>query len=120
MPSIEISGKLSQNALADFSSLFSILNNEFNYYTVFAMRQEYDIPIGTIFYFESKNNINTDTFELIAVTQQYNFLAQEIPKGWNTICAFKAISPPPCILDSLPIIDDWYGNNKTIRLVFTS
>jgi hypothetical protein len=117
MYSLEITGKLGHDALADFPILSSAINDK-DVYIVFSMRQDNDIPIGTIFSYELEDNGTTikNLFELIAATQQYNFLMSEIPRGWNAICVFKAVSSPPFILDSLPIVEDWYENSKSIIL----
>jgi hypothetical protein len=47
--------------------------------------------------------------EIVAVTQQWGIPLDLIPHGWKTICVLVFSHGVPEIIDSLPVVDRWYG-----------
>ena len=114
MRSITVVGRVSSEILKRSPNFAAAIQCEENIYPVFVMRQEYDFPIGTVF--RIHQGTMTNTFELIAVTQQFDKPMDAIPHGWKTICALKLLENPLSILAGLPFTDDWYGNETTLVL----
>jgi hypothetical protein len=78
------------------------------------MRQAHNFPIRTTF--RIAHGTVTNTFELIAVTQQFDKPMDSIAPGWKTICGLRLLGNPISILAGLPFTDDWYGNETALVL----
>jgi hypothetical protein len=122
MRTIEVVGQVAPGTLVKLKKSVASVTDKTGIYFVFVMRQEHNFKVGGRFTINPANAGNglETALELVAVTQQYDFPIDEIPRGWNTICAFRTLGGAPSVLATLPFIDEWYENYRNrITVVLT-
>lgn len=79
-----------------------------------------DIPIGRMFDIAfptgAPKSVTRTRCTIVAVTQQYAKPFGEVPHGWKTICLVDFPEGIPDVIASLPIVNTWYENRKTVSL----
>ena len=87
----------------------------------FLMFSYADLPIGKEFAFacpsgRAQEAVPTQAV-ISAVTQQWGKPLREIPHGWKTIALIEFPKGVPELIDSLPVIDDWYTSTPMVALL---
>lgn len=79
-----------------------------------------DIPIGRTFDIAFPTSVPKSVTRthctIVAVTQQYAKPFGEVPHGWKTICLMEFPEGIPDVIASLPMVNGWYENRKTVSL----
>jgi hypothetical protein len=115
-------GLAAPKVLAAFQPLTPLFAEDPSVYWTFVLRQGQDVPVETTFSASGcadDGHPVTNRYRLVAVNQQYGASWEEIPHGWNTICAFQFLGLDPCLLAGLPLVSDWY-EQRAIELVLTA
>jgi hypothetical protein len=88
----------------------------------FVQRQDRDVAVGMTFSttgYDRGGQVRTHRYRLVAVSQQYGTLWEELPHGWNGICAFQLLGSGPGLVADLPLVKGWY-EQKAHTLVLTA
>ena len=109
---IRVSGRVTEPLRSTCSSLFETIADHRQVWVVFVRAAPRDFALGTTFRYGFQagpaGTSAGETLELLAVTQQFNKPFAAIPRGWKTICAFRALAGPASVLARLPVSEDWY------------
>ena len=115
-------GLVAPTALRSLPTLARLFTEEAGVYWAFVLRQSQDFPVPTTFtatgYGRDGTSV-TNRYRLVAVGQQYDALWEEVPHGWNTICAFQLLGPGPGLVADLPLVSGWY-EQRACTLVLTA
>ena len=115
MYSIKIVGRGTKESLQDLKNFIAAVEGTEGIFFVFVMGPAYDVALGSVF--EARNNKGQGRFELVAITQQFDKLWDEIPHGWKTICALRPLdNHSVSMLEKLPLTNSWYGNTTELIL----
>jgi hypothetical protein len=118
MNCIKIVGRGTEESLKDLKNFISAIEGKAGIFFVFVMGPAYDFAVGSVF--KAQNDESQSRFELVAVTQQFDILWDEIPHGWKTICALRPLgNSSASVLEELPFTDSWYGNTTGLILECT-
>lgn len=121
MIEITIDGIVSKSVIAELKNSFPEGVRSLSGVVLFCQFSNYDIKIGTKF---TQLTVQGEVkylgvVTLVKVTQQFDRLLNEIPKGWRTICEFKFDNlEPDKLLDWVPVINSWReGTDKRVALL---
>jgi hypothetical protein len=121
MIELAIDGIVSKNVIAELKNSFPEGVRSLSGIVLFCQFSNYDIKIGTKF---TQLTVQGEVkyfgvVTLVKITQQFDRLLNEIPKGWRTIGEFKFDNlEPDKLLDWLPVINSWReGTDKRVVLL---
>lgn len=109
-------GRVAPNVLAALPNLTRPFQKDTGIHYAFVLRQDHDISVGATFCVTgvgANGHEVTERYRLVAVSQQFDFPFDEIPHGWNTVCAFQLLGPDFGLLASLPLAEEWYEQRAT-------
>jgi hypothetical protein len=108
--------------LTSFPTLAGLFAPEADVQWALVQRQDRDVAVGTTFRTTGSGREGqgrTHRYRLVAVSQQYGTLWEELPHGWNGICAFQRLSSGPGLVAGLPLVSGWY-EQRAHTLVLTA
>jgi len=109
---IRLSGRVAEPVRSKCSSLLATVADHRQVGGILVRAARRDFAVGTAFRYGSQagaaGSSAGETLELLAVTQQLNESLAAIPRGWKTICAFRALAGPTRVLARLPVSEDRY------------
>jgi hypothetical protein len=92
----------------EFDTLFRFNRDE----TIVRREEEIDIIFQPY-------HLSTATFariRIVAVTQQFAEVWQEVPDGWKTVCVIDFPDGAPALIDALPTVDAWGVSREVVAL----
>ena len=85
-----------------------------------AQYAEMTIPVGTRFTAAQRRRQTTTRVAcdatLLAVTQEWDVLWDEVPQGWKTAVVVDFPNGAPAIIEALPWVDGWILSSRPVDL----
>ncbi|MFT3676839.1 MAG: hypothetical protein QM781_13180 [Chitinophagaceae bacterium] len=121
MVEITIDGIASNRVVTELKNSFPGGIKNVSGIVLFCQFSAYDIKLGKMF---TRLTVEGEVkysgaVTLVKITQQFDRLFEEIPKGWRTVCEFRFDNlTSDKLKEWLPVIDSWsQGTTKRVVLV---